>query len=130
MNKKASAKGSTRQIVVRVGWWTLGVAMLWTAAVQHSFAEDKATEQCSLAVVTRQHVGSQRICDPKTVRILARNGHVFEQNQLGIVSMLGIGPDYDPQKALQWFEQSPRKGYAPAQVNLGVMYANGWGTAL
>jgi TPR repeat protein len=128
MNKNGSVRRSTKQISAQLGWWTLGVAIS-CAAAHSSFAADKAAEQCSLAIVTRQPVGSARICDSKTVRMLARNGHVFEENQLGIVSMLGIGPDYDPQKALKWFEQSARKGYAPAQVNLGVMHANGWGTA-
>ncbi len=86
-------------------------------------------DQCSLAIVTRQPVNSGRICDPKTVRYLAQHGRIFEQNQMGMASMLVIGPGYDPSEALQWFEQAARRGYAPAQVNLAVMYINGWGTA-
>jgi uncharacterized protein len=85
-------------------------------------------DECSLAIVTRQPLGSAHICDPKTVRSLAQHGHIYEQNQMGMVSMLAIGPDYSPAEALKWFEQSARKGYPPAQVNLAVMYINGWGT--
>lgn len=101
-----------------------------------AFGSDRANsktvsrlDECSLAIVTRQPLGSAHICDPKTVRSLAQHGHIYEQNQMGMVSMLAIGPDYSPAEALKWFEQSARKGYAPAQVNLAVMYINGWGTA-
>jgi TPR repeat protein len=53
---------------------------------------------------------------------------VFEQNQLGIASILGIAAGSDAKDALKWFEEAAHKGYAPAQVNLAVMYSNGWGT--
>ena len=97
-------------------------------ALAADHAGDKALDQCSMAIVTRQPVGSARICDARTVRTLAKQGHIFEQNQMGVVSMLAVGPGYDPSQALKWFEQAARKGYAPAQVNLAVMYINGWGT--
>jgi TPR repeat protein len=97
------------------------------------FAADKTAgqnvDQCSLAIVTKRPIDSTRICDAKTVRSMARQGQVFEQNQMGMVSMLAVGQGYDPSEALQWFERAARKGYAPAQVNLAVMYINGWGTA-
>jgi len=47
---------------------------------------------------------------------------------LGIASILAIGPDCGEKEALKWFEQAAQRGYAPAEVNLAVMYANGWGT--
>lgn len=99
--RKASLAG---KIANGMGAVALGIAVLLTAGSRPVLAANHKkpdqTEQCSLAVVTNRPVGSGKICDPKTVRELARNGHVFEQNQLGIVTMLGIGPGYDPQQAL------------------------------
>lgn len=83
---------------------------------------------CTLAIVSRTQGPSENICDAKLVRGMAVHGHVFEQNQLGIAAMLAIGPDYSEQEALQWFARAAQRGYAPAQVNLAVMYANGWAT--
>ena len=84
-------------------------------------------DQCSLAVVSR-FVRSARVCDMTKVQNLAQSGHAFEQNQLGIVSMLVVGPDLDTKEALAWFERAAQRGYPPAEVNLAVMYINGWGT--
>ena len=42
--------------------------------------------------------------------------------------MLAIGPDYSEKEALAWFERAAQHGYAPAEVNLAIMYINGWGT--
>jgi len=91
-------------------------------------AQTPTEEQCSLAVVSRLAGNSQNVCETRVVQDLAKRGHAFEQNQLGIASMLAIGPDYTDKEALKWFEKAAQKGYAPAQVNLAVMYANGWGT--
>ena len=87
-------------------------------------ARAQSTEgQCSLAVVSKLAGKQQNVCDTKVVQELAKKGHAFEQNQLGIASMLAIGPDYTDKEALKWFEKTAVKGYAPAQVNLAVMYA-------
>ncbi|MBZ5653905.1 MAG: sel1 repeat family protein [Acidobacteriia bacterium] len=131
MTKNESNIVLANKIAGRISLAILAV-FLWMASSRPALAVDHATnaglDQCSLAIVTRQPVGSVRICDPKTVRSLAQHGQVFEQNQMGMVSMLVVGPGYDPAQALKWFEQAARKGYAPAQVNLAVMYINGWGT--
>ena len=76
-----------------------------------------------MAVVSKLAGKQQNVCDTKVVQELAKKGHAFEQNQLGIASMLAIGPDYTDKEALKWFEKTAVKGYAPAQVNLAVMYA-------
>jgi TPR repeat protein len=67
------------------------------------------------------------VCDLEAVRKLAQGGHVYEQNQLGIASLLAISPELNTQMAIDWFTKSARQGYAPAEVNLGVLNANGWG---
>jgi TPR repeat protein len=86
------------------------------------------TSDCSLAVVSRLFANSGKVCDSATVVRLANHGRLYQQNQLGMASVLALGPDYDARKALKWFEKAALNGYAPAQVNLAVMYANGWGT--
>jgi TPR repeat protein len=113
--------------IVIAGTFLLLPTFLRPAFAAHQ-TSGQALDQCSIAIVTREAVGSAHICDPKTVRSLAREGHVFEQNQMGMTSMLAMGPGYDPHEALKWFERAARNGYAPAQVNLAVMYINGWGT--
>jgi uncharacterized protein len=101
-------------------------------------AQTNPNQQCSLAAVSRLVGQDTNVCDTKVVQHLAEQGQAFAQNQMGISSVLVIGPDYiapDPigpdhaaQKALAWFQKAAQQGYAPAQVNLAVMHINGWGT--
>jgi TPR repeat protein len=119
------------KILGRLSIVSISLLMACTALTANRAAAQtagKKLDQCSIAIVTRKPVGSIQVCDPKAVRRLAQQGRVFEQNEMGMVSMLALGPGFDPTQALQWFEQAARKGYAPAQVNLAVMYLNGWGT--
>jgi TPR repeat protein len=97
-------------------------------AVRVQAASPDSTAQCSLAVVSKLLANSGRVCDTETVLRLAHQGQVYQQNQLGIASALAVGPDYNTNEALKWFQKAALNGYAPAQVNLAVMYANGWGT--
>src|SRR5215475_13900733 len=66
-------------------------------------------------------------CDRKVLEAAARKGEVYAQNQLGLVSALLVNNRQDLRRARSWFEKAAREGYAPAQVNLGVLYVNGWG---
>ncbi len=66
-------------------------------------------------------------CDRRAVEELARAGHAFEENQLGIESALVLSPQRMIRDARKWFEMAAGRGYAPAQVNLAVLYINGWG---
>ena len=84
-------------------------------------------EQCKLAVLSHGTVSKESGCSSEDVRQLASSGHVFEQNEMGMASMLVIGPEYSEKEALTWFERAAQHEYAPAQVNLAVMYMNGWG---
>ncbi len=106
---------------------TLGVACTMILAATSFAATKAATEQCSIAVVAHNIDASTRVCDLNTVKNLAAHGHTFEQNQMGIASVLHISPEYSVKDAVDWFQKAAQKGYAPAQVNLGVMYVNGWG---
>jgi len=91
-------------------------------------AQSPPNQQCSLAVVSRLVGSEAAVCDGSVVQRMAAEGQAFEENQMGIASVLSIGPDYDQRKAVEWFQRAAQQGYAPAQVNLAVMYINGWGT--
>jgi TPR repeat protein len=109
----------------------MGAAMasaLITGFPGNAPAQTETKEQCSAAVVSRLLGSNAPDCDLSMVRSRAKDGHLFEQNQMGIRSILAIAPDYDGKEALQWFQRAALRGYAPAQVNLAVMYINGWGT--
>ena len=103
--------------------WFLATLLLVGSAIAHA----ASPETCNLAIVSSQLSKSETVCDSKTVADLAKQGHVYEQNQMGLASMLVIGPDADVATAVHWFEKSAQNGYAPAQVNLAVLYVNGWG---
>jgi len=92
------------------------------------FAQAPTQEQCSVAIVSRFADRNTPICDLKTAERMARTGNLYQQNQMGIASMLAIGPDFTKKDALTWFQQAAQRGYPPAEVNLAVMYINGWGT--
>lgn len=112
------------------------VVIFLTTIANPTFAQAFPKEQCSLAVVSRDLDKDQKVCASDVVRDMAKRGHAYQENQMGIASVLALGPGFRDQDALHWFEQAAQRGYAPAQVNLAVMYANGWavernyGTAL
>src|SRR5277367_2714654 len=112
-----------RCLVVIVALTAIG-----TIVTQNAWGQTTRNEQCSLAVVSRLVPGSSPVCDAATVQQMAKRGHAFEQNQMGMASILAIGPDYSEKEAFAWFERAAQRGFAPAQVNLAVMYSNGWGT--
>jgi TPR repeat protein len=105
----------------------LGPVVLLSYFLQAQSSKDPASD-CSLAVVSHLFANRGKVCDNATVVQLARQGRTYQQNQLGIASVLALGPDYNAREALNWFQKAALNGYAPAQVNLAVMYANGWGT--
>jgi len=71
----------------------------------------------------------QGSCDVRALQVSAKDGQLYAQNQLGLVSALVVGQGSDIRQARSWFEKAARHGYAPAQVNLAVTYINGWGTS-
>jgi TPR repeat protein len=105
----------------------MSIGTLGQGAIQ---AQTPANQQCSAAVVSRLLGSNAPVCDLSMVRRRAKDGHAFEQNQLGIASILIIGPEYSEKEAMAWFRRAALRGYAPAQVNLAVMYINGWGIAV
>ena len=94
---------------------------------------DSKGAPCSVAVVSRstaQFPSRERQgCDTTLARNMVRRGNGFKQSEQGMESILALGPGYGEKDALRWFLQAAQRGSAPAQVNLAVMYSNGWGTA-
>jgi len=66
-------------------------------------------------------------CDSESVTKLADSGHVFLQNQMGIESALLLGANRSIEDARRVFQNAALRGSGPAQVNLAVLYMNGWG---
>ena len=71
----------------------------------------------------------QGSCDVRALQVAAKDGQVYAQNQLGLVSTLVVAQGTDIRQARSWFEKAARHGFAPAQVNLAVTYMNGWGVS-
>ena len=120
-------RGRTSIPAIRVA---LVLALLTIPTGWPQTSQGSTDEQCSLAAVSRVLSSNTRICDSGLVQELARKGQVFAENQIGIASILAIGPDYNQKEALTWFQKAAGGGYPPAQVNLALMYANGWGTSV
>jgi uncharacterized protein len=66
-------------------------------------------------------------CDPRALEELARHGQAFAENQMGVQSALVLESGRSIRDARHWFEKAARQGYPAAQVNLAVLYLNGWG---
>ena len=122
MKTTCDRRGFARKILFLVP------VVLLSNFLQAERSKGDPTSDCSLAVVSRLFGNSVKVCNSETVVRLAHQGRIYQQNQLGIASVLALGPDYNAREALRWFEKAALNGYAPAQVNLAVMYANGWGT--
>src|SRR5215471_1130028 len=94
------------------------------------FVEPKAHDLQSGACASPETATAgqrERPCNHEAIAELARTGHAFAQNQMGIESALVLSPNRTARDARRWFEKAAAQGYAPAQVNLAVLYLNGWG---
>src|SRR5260370_35569954 len=98
----------------------LGVPAAW--------AQNAPSEQCSLAVVSRWISADARVCDSQIVHEMALRGHAFAQNQMGMASILAIGPAASAKEAPSWFGQAPQGCNAPAPVSLARVHMSAWGT--
>jgi len=96
------------------------LAGMGTKAQEETIAPDRG----SLASVGRLTYVRNETSDIET----APFGHLLAQSQFGLASTLILGPGYTTEEARKWFEREANKGLPAAQVNLAIMYANGWGT--
>ena len=60
-------------------------------------------------------------------RVLAEQGHVNAQFNLGIMYAYSQGVPQDYAEAVMWYRMAAEQGNANAQNNLGVMYHMAWG---
>jgi hypothetical protein len=75
-----------------------------------TLAQNNGNQQCSLAAVSKVVGKDAEVCDSNVVQQLAKKGHAFEQNQMGLASVLAIGPDYSEKEAARWFERAALHG--------------------
>src|SRR5215471_4792600 len=78
---------------------------------------------CLIADVSRSGLQSGTSDTKQQTETGSGPGH--SENKQGIAAMMSAPGDM--KKAEHWFEKAARKGYAPAQVNLAMMYLQGWG---
>ena len=57
-------------------------------------------------------------------KVKAEKGDAKAQTLLGIFYQLGAGVPKDDAEAVKWYRKAADQGYATAQFNLGVIYAN------
>jgi len=67
--------------------------------------------------------------DPQSISVADSSTPDPSLTQMGIASALVLAPGRTLLDARQRFEKAARKGYAPAQVNLGVLYLYGCGVS-
>ena len=97
----------------------LPLSGLATAAPQKQIND---SAPCPSADVARSNLQT-RGSDTKVIE--AGTGTAYSENKHGIAAMNGSPGDL--KAAHNWFQRAARRGYAPAQVNLAMMYLQGWG---
>ena len=65
----------------------------------------------------------------KECKVLADQGHVDAQYNLGLMYKNGQGVLQDYGAAVKWYRKAAERGYASAQINLGLMYYDGEGVS-
>jgi uncharacterized protein len=94
---------------------------------KNAIRKDAAASNACVSTAQNGRSLTEAPCDLSALEVSAREGQVYAQS--GLVSALVLGKGTDIRQARHWFEKAARHGYAPAQVNLAVIYINGWGTA-
>ena len=115
-----------RQAVVTV---ILCICFAPTISAQRTLSEE------SLPGATGSGASSERglrpdssECSLETVGVAGNASHPYEQNQLGTATAPTLGSGGTISDIRKRFEKSARQGDVSAQLNLGVLYACGWGT--
>jgi TPR repeat protein len=93
------------------------------AQTEPTNSKDTTTHNSCLSENGRSAVGGPS-CSQSQIAILAAGN---QSNQMGLSLAPIVGPQTTIQEARKQFEDGARRGNAPAEVNLGVLYAYGWG---
>jgi TPR repeat protein len=94
---------------------------------KNAIRKDAAASNACVSTAENGKYLTEAPCDISGLKVSAGEGQVYAQN--GLVSALVLGKGTDIRQARHLFEKAARHGYAPAQVNLAVIYVKGWGTA-
>jgi len=94
---------------------------------KNAIGKDAAASNACVSTAENGRSLTEAPCDISALEVSAREGQVYAQN--GLDSALVLGKGTDIRQARHLFEKAARHGYAPAQVNLAVIYVKGWGTA-
>jgi len=95
------------------------VAMIALVLCARSVHADALSDAVA-AIGRKDYTTAARLLEP-----LATAGDAHAQTRLGTLHHLGLGVREDDALALQWFERAARQGFAPAQFELGNLYAYG-----
>ena len=68
--------------------------------------------------------------DIEPVKVLAEEGDIRAQDELGFRFYAGRGVGKDLEEAFKWFRMAAEQDYPPAQNYLGIMYAKGQGVEM
>lgn len=85
-----------------------------------SAAHADALSDAAAAIGRKDYAAAAGLLEP-----LAAAGDPRAQTRLGTLHHLGLGVREDDALARQWFERAARQGFAPAQFELGNLYAYG-----
>jgi TPR repeat protein len=88
--------------------------------------KDTPTQSSCLAENRRLDQEGVHSCPQTQVAILTTAN---QTNPMGLSLAPIVGPQITIEEARKQFESGAHRGYAPAQVNLGVLYAYGWGVS-
>ncbi|HET9978629.1 MAG TPA: tetratricopeptide repeat protein [Burkholderiaceae bacterium] len=83
-------------------------------------ARADALSDAAAAIGRKDYAAAVQLLEP-----LAAGGDKRAQTRLGTLYHLGLGVREDDLVARQWFELAARQGFAPAQFELGNLYAFG-----
>jgi TPR repeat protein len=90
--------------------------------------KDTTTQDSCLAENGRSNGEGVSPCPQTQATILSTGSQAnLQTNTMGLSLAPIVGPQTTVEEARRQFENGAHRGYAPAQLNLGVLYAYGWG---
>ena len=103
--------------------WALTVLLSGCATQQPQWEANKIAE--SLLNAERTYNAGNYAEAAKIFRLLAQQGNVYAQSELGMMYTSGLGVPQDYKEAVKWLRLAAEQGDTKAQFNLGFMYSQG-----
>jgi TPR repeat protein len=125
--RNRSALLDARRLSILLGTGVLNVALLMPMA--RAQADAKTDNACVMDSMTNLISRRLNSVNVSGVAEAAPRGEGVRQNEKGIAAAQASENTRTLQEARQWFEKGARQGYAPAQVNLAILFLDGWATA-